>query len=253
MSNQLLSALGLIPGFSNALSPGTNVNSPTTPPPENPSLNTPTDQFPDAYKSPGYGGGDIPGVGVAGISADNTAVGTIFDRITDFVPLYLGTAEDTPTIDIDRAYVPWYDDEGGTSFPADDIYESEQGLVVADISRWNEPVYAYIACVYNQLDPAGGRGYDPPFSVGTSMAYEGATYPLWVQFPYAAKLLYADMPPCYRFYCASLLGPDRLEPLNHLPSKRRLIWRARRYLNVVNGFAALYDHNMTTPPLPVVN
>lgn len=175
--------------------------------------------------------------------------------VLNYLPLYLGTAEVTPRIEIHRGYAGWYDDEGGTTLPADDLYEGEEGLIVADINRWNEPAYAFVASIVNRLGAPSVRGFDAPQSVGSSLTYEGFRYPLWVQFPYAAKpeFALAGMPACYRFFSCNLLGPDVLEPLSHVPSRRRLVWRARRILSVVTGFAGLYDHDMINPLLPQVN
>ena len=170
------------------------------------------------------------------------------------LPIYLGTAETTPAIDIKRNFRPWYDDEMGTSEEADDLYEGESATVTAIINRWNEPVYAFLACLVNQRALGGLRGFNLPREIGTSMTLEGFAYPLWVQFPYFAKAVnaLAGMPPCYRFFNARLSN-DRLEPLNNESRKTLLVWQCRRFLDVVSGASALYDHDMFNPPLPAVN
>lgn len=162
-----------------------------------------------------------------------------------YVPVYLGTAEKSPVLEINRGWLPWQDDEQGTSIPSDELYEGEEVWVTADISRWNEPVYAALAAVINRGPLGGARGMNFSGDIGTSMVYEGYTYPLILQFPFAGKPLYAarGMPPGYRMFNAILAGPDRLDPLGTGPSKRRLVWRCRDYLDLVSGASALYDHN----------
>lgn len=161
-----------------------------------------------------------------------------------FIPIYLGTAERSPSIEIVRGWLPWFDDELGSSLPADELYEAEEAWVTADVNRWNEPVYAFIAAVINRGPLGGARGQNYPSDVGTSMVHESFTYPLILQFPYAGKTLYQlyGMPAGYRFFNATLAGPDRLEPLGTEPSKRRLIWRCREYLDLESQAMALYDN-----------
>jgi len=171
------------------------------------------------------------------------------------LPVYLGTAEITPTIDIERFFLPWYDDEMGTSDPADELYEGDSATVTALVNRWYEPVYAFLACLVNRAPLGGLRGFNLPQEIGSSLVMEGFTSPLWVQFPFFAKTVMGGdgfMPPCYRFFNAHLTN-DRLEPLNHEPRKTLLVWQCKRYLDVVSGASGLYDHDMFNPPLPVVN
>jgi hypothetical protein len=170
------------------------------------------------------------------------------------LPVYLGSAEETPTINIERSFRPWYDDEMGNTNPADDLYDGDSAVVSADVNRWNEPVYAFIASLVNRAPLGGVRGLNLAQEIGTSMTMEGFSYPLWVQFPFAAKPAMAQggLPFCYRFFNAHLTN-DRLEPLNNEPRKTRLIWQCRRILDVVSGVAALYDHDQFNPPLPTAN
>ncbi len=161
------------------------------------------------------------------------------------VPVYLGSARKSPRIESENSFLPWYDDEGGTSLPADDLYEGEQVQIIADLNRWNEPVVAFMQ--QTVPGPGGFRGIDLPQSIGTSMVMEGATFPLYVQFPYAAKpaMGLRGLPPGYRYFNARLDNPDAFDDLGYQPATRRLIWVARRYLDVVSGIAGLYDHDLS--------
>lgn len=163
---------------------------------------------------------------------------------TGFLPVYLGTAERSPSIEIVRGWLPWFDDEMGSSLPADELYEGEEAWVTADVNRWNEGVYAFLSAVINRGALGGARGVNYPSDVGTSMVYEAFSYPLILQFPYAGKPQYRfqRMPAGYRFFNATLAGPDRLEPLGTQPSKRRLIWRCRELLDLDSGAMGLYDN-----------
>jgi len=223
----------------------------STGPPEG---GAPPQSAPPGYAvSPGLGGNPNP----AGTIINNPIpypTGTLINNQQP-MPFYLGSARVTPRIEIMRGWAPWRDDELGLSLPADELYEGEEALVVADINRWNEPVYAYIA---SMVAAQNGyyRGVDVAGDVGTSMVMEGYSYPLWIQFPYAAKPAMAfgaggPMPAGYLFYNAALLGPDRLEPINYEPSERRLVWRCRRYLEVVSGDTWLYGHD--TSALGIIN
>jgi len=196
---------------------------------------------------PLQGGGNI-------VNQQGGPVGKLFSQPTPTtvwarLPYYLGTARLSAVIEIERGWHPWHDDELGLSFAEDSLEEGEEAVVVVDINRWNEPVYLVLSKITAQAGGAG-RGAWLAGDTGTSVMFEGFTYPLWLQFPYAAKPAMAagrggPMPAGYHFWNAVLYGPDRLEPLNHTPSERRLIWRCRRYLDAVSGISVLYDHDMT--------
>jgi len=163
------------------------------------------------------------------------------------LPVYLGTAEECPRVEIVRGWLPWYDDEQGTTLPADELYEAEESWVTADLTRYNETVYAAIAAVISRAALGGGsRGMNFPSDVGTSMVYEGFTYPLILQFPYVGKPIFAvrGLPAGYRYFNATLAGPDRLETMGSQARKTRLVWRCREYLDLDSGAMALYDHAM---------
>lgn len=163
------------------------------------------------------------------------------------IPVYLGTALVSPEIEIIRGWLPWYDDEQGTTLPADELYEGEESWVTADLNRFNEGVYAAIASVISRAAIGGGvRGLNFAGDVGTSMVYEGFTYPLLLQFPYSGKPIFAvnGLPPGYRYFNATLAGPDRLAPMGTQVRKTRLVWRCREYLDLDSGAMALYDHSM---------
>lgn len=157
-------------------------------------------------------------------------------------PLYLGTGERAPWIEIKAEWEPLFNDLGGTKVPIDEAYEGEHGFVGVDLTRWNESVYQ-LATSRTRHDLQ--RGLDLSSDIGTLMVHEAAAYPLWVAFPYNSKPAYASMPPGYRFLRAHLLGPDRHEPQGTAPKKVRCLWHCLRALTSAVGTLTLYDHDMT--------
>lgn len=168
---------------------------------------------------------------------------------------YLGMAEKHPKIVLRPSFQQTFTDEGGPT-PYDASHGGEEGFVMADISKWNEPIYAKLA---QKAGNRTGRGTSVFGDAGALMIAEGRTYPLVVAFPYASKVAYTDMPPGYRFVASYLIGPDELEPLGTTPRKTRLMWHALRLhygqnndmagaLNLVipTGANILYDHNCPT-------
>ncbi len=163
------------------------------------------------------------------------------------VPVYLGTAEITPVIAIRPELKRWSDDEGTD----DDLYEGETVVVEAALNRYDPGVYEYIVTRTHNTGVGGLTGVDIVGAIGSSMLYEGSSYPLWVQFPLAQKRVYAQQghPFGYRFFNAYLPGPDRTTPINTDPIVRHCLWVARRYYDPASGVAATYDHDMRGLPL----
>lgn len=169
--------------------------------------------------------------------------------LRSFAPVFLGTAEVSPDVEITPKYNPVYRNESGLQVPFDWIYDGESGLIVADLTRYNEEVYAHLA---SRAAPPGRhvRGTDFVGQIGTAMVSEGIAYPLWLVFPYAPKLAFRGMPGGYRFVASFLLGPDRLNPLSTKPRKIRLVWYASRLYDQATGTHVLYDHILSSLPAP---
>ncbi len=156
------------------------------------------------------------------------------------VPVYLGTAETTPEISIQPTLYRWSDDEGTD----DDLYEGETAVITAGLNRYDPGVYEYIITRTHNVGVGGATGVDIIGALGSSMLYEGSSYPLWIQFPLVAKRAYWSQghPYGYRFFNAYLQGPDRTTPINTDPTVRHCRWVARRYYDPATGLAATYDH-----------
>lgn len=168
-------------------------------------------------------------------------------------PVYFGTAEATPRIDIRPAFTPYFNSLYSSKLPMDQVFDGEEIVISGDFTRWDEAVLAAMQAL-RASTTAAFRGAVPAGGYGTMQVFESFCYPLWVQFPYAAKAAYSNMPAGYRVYNAILIGPDGVEPIGPTPSKRRLTWWGAPTLTVgaFNTTAgATYDHVMSG--LPSVN
>jgi hypothetical protein len=138
-------------------------------------------------------------------------------------------------------------DIAGPRIAFDQMYAGEEGMVSADLTRWNEPVYQSIS---SRPDPiAGARGTDRNLYRGTMMLHENVAYDLWVQYPASALAAYATLPAGYHFFKAFLEGPDQLSP-GVRPYKVRTIFHCLAFYSPADGNFSLYDHNMAGIPNP---
>ncbi len=169
-------------------------------------------------------------------------------------PLFLGTCEDTPSIDWQPAYLPVPVDECGQTYPYDQLYDGQEADIVCTLNFWNEGVAEFLTAygAGGLINRGAPRGIDLDGYVGTLMATEGATVPIWLVFPYAGKPQYGlnRMPVCYRFFSCRITH-NGLRDLSTKPKKVLLAWRAQRLLMPGVG-TFLYD-NVLGPNLPAPN
>lgn len=205
-----------------------------------------------------------------------------------YTPYYVGTDEDSPTIEIAPKYQEVKNDIGGDD-AMDDSYQGRSATIDYNLNRWNEGAIAAL----EQTNPFSTtlRGTDNPGDVGSLMQTEGLTFPVWVVFPYAAsaptpflgKPAMAGMPAGYHFL-ACILTSDNHTRLGTKPRRLRFSFRARRVYTPASGVQStgltanqqqflgvsapfvrapgvtatpsnlgsmcLYDHNLTGLPLP---
>lgn len=165
-------------------------------------------------------------------------------------PVFLGTCEDYPDVRFHSARLPYHTDTGGPLVPHEEFWCGESATVVADLTFFNENLYALLAqkAGNGRISPRYGRGWDGPGHVGTMLVKEQSALPLWLVFPYASKPLFAGMPPGYRFF-ASTPDDEGLGPLSTRPRKLRLSWHCMR-VPLTGGSRGylLYDHDMRTLP-----
>lgn len=133
-------------------------------------------------------------------------------------PLYLGTAEKKPDINIITEYEPVMNDLAGQRLPYDRAYSGKEAIISVVLTRMN---YHVMAALMTRPNPAAGfggaAGLEPDGvnflnDMGALMGTEGLTYPFWIWFPKAAIAAYAGMFAGYRFFSCITLGPDRIEP-----------------------------------------
>jgi hypothetical protein len=167
-------------------------------------------------------------------------------------PLFLGHSERGPRIQIRPQFSMTYVDLGGQKVPFDAVYDGEDAIVSADLTRWNEDVYTALA-IKSGVSGNANRGLDEPGDIGTLMVYEGAATQLWLKFPYSAKASMITMPDGYRFV-AAILQTDDLPELGTKARKISLVWHCMRRFDpeVTNetgqGSFTLFDHDMTGLP-----
>src|SRR5262245_17371992 len=130
------------------------------------------------------------------------------------------------------------------------MYQGCEALTSGTFTRWNEVIHAAMATRPNSA--FGVRGLNVAGDIGSFMIAEGMAYPLWVQFPYAAKALFTanGMPPGYKFPFSWLEGPDDHEELGTNPYKIGLLWHSMRGFNKETGEFSLYSNVLgVLPPI----
>jgi hypothetical protein len=164
--------------------------------------------------------------------------------------LYLGTAEESPAIQIEPLYEPVVNTLGGKT-PFDVSYQGEMAKTAVTLNRFNEDTYRVL--VANRPSPLGTRGLNGPLDVGSLILTEGLYLTFWMTFPFVSKAVMAagNMPLGYRFPATIPAGPDELAPLGTVPRKLRLLFWHLRLWDVSTGQFLLYDHNVLG--LPTIN
>lgn len=125
--------------------------------------------------------------------------------------LFLGTGEEAPEINLHREYEPVRNDLSGTVLPMDETYEGQEAMVSVVMNRFNW--LTLLRCQtaseanFGSLTP----GSDVAGAIGSLMAQEGQTFPLYCVFPYATRASMATMPLGYRFWSAKMIGPDNIK------------------------------------------
>jgi hypothetical protein len=179
---------------------------------------------------------------------------------TSRAPLYLGTAETKPDIDIRGEFEGVMNDLSGSKIPMDELWEGEEGMISFVLTRWNMNVALLMMA---QPNFTGTPGLNSQDDMGTLMLTEGLSYPVWIRFPYAtSKVAMAGMVAGYRFWSCILLAPKKIEPGTRAMKKHFALKAKRAFtsdaapnnLPLKGGSSAvwrLYDHDMSG--LPTIN
>lgn len=177
-------------------------------------------------------------------------------------PLYLGTCERTPELDLYPEYEPTMNTVSGTKIPHDKTYQGVWAICVTNITRWNEPVYARLALYVSTISGAGqvpgrttgslGTGQSAVPDMGALVNTQARAMMLWLKFSYAdvEPFKSGGMPPGYRLRCCNLAAPTKLSPLGTEASKRYLVWHAMQYYIPATGDNVVFDYAMDGLPLP---
>lgn len=162
----------------------------------------------------------------------------VFTQINQAVE-YLGTARVKPYIEIVPQFSSFFSDQTGRVVPADQSFDMEHGIVIADLNRidWD---------VYEELSSAkfgGVSGSTPGYSdasMGTMIIAEGNAIGLFVVFPKSAVSQYASLPPGYHFPNCVFCGPDKFTDMGNSDASVTMTWRALNLRSVDNW--TMYDY-----------
>lgn len=165
--------------------------------------------------------------------SNQTGVGT---------PLYLGTAEDAPEIELGPEFEPVMNDISGKKKPLDMQYQGEDALISVDLNRYNEATYALLA---QRINSGAPRGTDNALDIGSLAATEGLQLCCAILFPFAAKpaMGAGGMPPGYYFPAVVPIGPEKLT-MGTKPKKVNVLLYAWPLYNFATGTFTLYTNTL---------
>lgn len=167
-------------------------------------------------------------------------------------PMFVGYTERQPEILVRPYWTTVLCDFFGQNSPADLIYDGEDALLTAEVTKFNENVYSIMADRAVARNGVAARGHNTPGEIGTLVVQEQVAFTLWFRFPYSAKAAMAGMPAGYRWPWVTLEGPDRLTGLGTVNRKILLSWHALRNLDLTvsnpfgRGDLKLYDSDMSS-------
>lgn len=166
--------------------------------------------------------------------------------------MYLGTSEFSPYIEIDKQYVPLYNDLGGPAVPFDLCYAGKQAFVACDLTRFNIDALTAI-----QSDPTfdedelGDALIDGRLDIGSLLDTEGLGIELYLIFPYAGSVSAYEK--LYQGYHFLLACPPKViwNRLGTQPVKIHVSWHCIRTFDPQGKKFLLADTNID-PALGVI-
>lgn len=165
-------------------------------------------------------------------------------------PVYLGTAERTPRIEVRPGQIPVMNDIGGPVVPFDMMYSGEEAFISADLTRWNNSVLQTILGRPIVGSPPGADSFG---SIGTIISYEGMGFVFYIVFPYSSKPAYSTQEAGYRFFSCYVIGPDDHYSLGTNPRKIHLAIHALRVYDPASQSLSLFDFNVADAQAIPVN
>lgn len=162
---------------------------------------------------------------------------------------FLGTSQQPPRIGFNVNYDPVMNDNTGTIVPMDYQYQGQSVQLAYTLNYWNEAVLI-------ELDRVGQfagtvRGKDNFGDIGSLMIFEGMTFHVWVQFPYATSKAFGsayNMPLGYHFSAARLLNYQL--DIGTQFEKRLFPIEAWPVYNPTDGSRLTWDTTFTNIPAP---
>lgn len=163
-----------------------------------------------------------------------------------FGPEYLGTAEFSPRIQIDKVWIPLFNDLGGPAVPFDLSYAGKQAFLAVDLTRWNSGVLQRIDNAPTFFLPLAtpGAGTDDLDNVGTLVNTEGFNMTVWAVFPYKKFPAYDTMLSGYRFPFTVGIQSD-LNRLGTQPKRIHVNMHAIRAFDLDAKQFVCFDHDMS--------
>ena len=158
----------------------------------------------------------------------------------DLGPEYLGTCEFSPRVQIDKVWVPLFNDLGGPAVPFDLSYAGKQAFIALDLTRWNdEVVRRFDAAPLFEQDIPDDLSY-----VGTLVDTEGYGLTVWCVFPYAKLPAYGTMKSGYRFPMVVGLQTDH-NRIGTQPRRIHVNMHAIRHFDAAKKKFTLADYDTT--------
>ncbi len=161
-----------------------------------------------------------------------------------FGPEYLGTCEFSPRVQIDKQWIPLFNDLGGPAIPFDLSYAGTQAFLAMDFTRWNDEVIRRFdsAPTFEEGEFSGLQ--NEITDVGTLVNTEGQNIVLWVCFPYQSFPAYDTMLQGYRFPSVVGLVTD-LNRMGTQPRRVHANIHAIRLFDAKKKTFTLADHDMS--------
>ena len=158
-----------------------------------------------------------------------------------FGPEYMGTCEFSPRIQVDKVWVPLFNDLGGPVVPFDVSYAGKQAFISADFTRWNEEALSRFDSA-PRFEKAGLK--DMIEDMGTLVNTEGYNITVWAVFPYQRFPAYSTMVKGFRFPAIVGLQADH-NRLGTQPRRLHLNLHAIRLFSATKKQFVLADDDMT--------
>lgn len=157
-----------------------------------------------------------------------------------FGPLYLGTAERTPSMTFLPGFFNVFNDFTGAAIPMDEGQSGEHGFESGVLTRWSEVAFQWLAAQPSFNQTPGSWLFS---DVGTLYLTEETVIDLWMLFPYAQKPAYSSLPLGYHFPAAVPYGPRTRDQLGTIAGRIGLLFHSLPAFS--GGVFTHYDFDMT--------